>query len=475
MRNNNPSVFGVLVSVFFFWGFVAASNDILIPVFKEALDLTNAQSQLINFAFYLAYAVGAIAYVTHGSITKKDIVARIGYQKSIALGLLVSALGTLLFIPAAELNSFGMMISGLFIVGLGFALQQTAANPFAIALGNPEGGSQRLSLAGGINNIGTTIGPLILAFAIFGGVKDVPDTAEISINSVKTPYLFLGLAFFLVAVLFYVSGKRNSFYPGSSAHAESDGVNDGATITEGAVGQLKDYPQLYLGMLGIFTYVGVEVATAGHLGAYIKEEVAGMGEGTIAPFVALYWASLMVGRWVSGASVFSANLNYRFALKVLLPFLAFGLFLGATSIAGYDVQPFYSYAFVIPLVIIADMLSKDKPALQLLLFSSLGILALIVGMATTGIVSVFAFISVGLFCSTLWPCIFTLATAGLGDYTSKGSSLLIMMIMGGAFISLLQGMLADTIIVGVRYSFFVGVACFAYLAFYALKENSRST
>ena len=472
MRNNNPSVFGVLVSVFFFWGFVAASNDILIPVFKEALDLTNAQSQLINFAFYLAYAVGAIVYVTHGSITKKDIVARIGYQHSIALGLLVSALGTLLFIPAAELNSFGMMISGLFIVGLGFALQQTAANPFAIALGTPEGGSQRLSLAGGINNIGTTIGPLILAFAIFGGVKDAPDAAEISINSVKTPYLFLGFAFFLVAILFYVSGKRNSFYPGTSAHAESGGVNDESTaIPKDAVGRLKDYPQLYLGMLGIFTYVGVEVATAGHLGAYIKEEVAGMGEGTIAPFVALYWASLMVGRWVSGASVFSSNLNYRFALKVILPFLAFGLFLGATSIAGYDVQPFYSYAFVIPLVIIADMLSKDKPALQLLLFSSLGILALIVGMATTGIVSVFAFISVGLFCSTLWPCVFTLATRSLGEYTSKGSSLLIMMIMGGAFLSLLQGVIADIPFFGVRYSFIVGLACFAYLAFYALKMS----
>jgi FHS family L-fucose permease-like MFS transporter len=475
MRNNNPSVFGVLVSVFFFWGFVAASNDILIPVFKEALDLTNAQSQLINFAFYFAYAVGAIAYVTHGSITKKDIVARIGYQHSIALGLLVSALGTLLFIPAAELNSFGLMISGLFIVGLGFALQQTAANPFAIALGRPEGGAQRLSLAGGINNIGTTIGPLILAFAIFGGIKDTPDAAEISINSVKTPYLFLGLAFFLVAILFYVSGKRNSFYPGTSMHTQNDSLNDqNATIPEGNLGRLKDYPQLYLGMLAIFTYVGVEVATAGHLGAYIKEEVAGLGEGTVAPFVALYWASLMVGRWVSGASVFSNNLNYRFVLKVLLPFLAFGLFLAATSIAGYDVQPFYTYVFVIPIVIIADMLSMDKPALQLLLFSSLGIFALIIGMATTGIISVFALISVGLFCSTLWPCIFTLATAGLGDYTSKGSSLLIMMIMGGAFISILQGILADTIAVGVRYSFLVGVACFVYLAFYAVKEKLRS-
>jgi FHS family L-fucose permease-like MFS transporter len=483
MQKNNPSVFSVLISVFFFWGFVAASNDILIPVFKEALDLTNWQSQMINFAFYFAYTIGAIAYMTHGSVTKKDIVARIGYQNSIGAGLLLSALGTLLFIPAASYNSFFLMITGLFVVGLGFSLQQTAANPFAIALGSPEGGSQRLSLAGGINNIGTTIGPLILAYAIFGAVKEVPDAAQISINSVKTPYLYLGLAFAGVAVLFFLSGKKKSFYPGESAQAKMIVEEDLTLLDEheaneieseslASKGNLFQYPQLYLGMLGIFCYVGVEVATAGHLGAYIKDEVKGMGEGSIAPFVSLYWASLMIGRWASSASVFSSKLNVRFLLKVVLPFAAFGLFLLVTHIAGYDIQPFYSYVFIIPLLIIADLLSKDDPAKQLLIFSSLGILALIIGMTTVGLTSIFAFISVGLFCSTLWPCVFTLATRGLGGYTSKGSSLLIMMIMGGAFLSLLQGIIADIPFFGVRYSFLVGVACFVYLAFYALKMNS---
>src|SRR6185312_13476239 len=187
------SQFGVLISVFFFWGFVAASNDILIPVFKEKLHLAQWQSQMISFAFYVAYTVGSIIYYFISKATKGgDILNTIGYKNGIALGLVISALGTLLFYPAAETASFGIMITGLFIVGLGFSLQQTAANPLAISMGDPKTGSQRLSLAGGINNFGTTIGPVLVSFAIFGklAINGTPNVA--SIGAVKTPYLILG-------------------------------------------------------------------------------------------------------------------------------------------------------------------------------------------------------------------------------------------------------------------------------------------
>ena len=150
-----------LVTVFFFWGFVAASNDILIPVFKEAFDLNQTQSMYVSVAFYVAYTVGALLYTGISYMTKQDIVGRLGYKNSLAVGLGISALGTLLFYPAANTGSFPLMLSGLFIVGLGFSLQQTVANPLAIALGPISTGSQRLTLAGGINNFGTTIGPLI--------------------------------------------------------------------------------------------------------------------------------------------------------------------------------------------------------------------------------------------------------------------------------------------------------------------------
>src|ERR1039457_2411060 len=138
LNNTKPSALITLISVFFFWGFVAASNDILIPVFKEKLNLEQWQSQMISFAFYVAYTVGSIIYYLISKISGSDILNRIGYKNGIALGLVVSACGTLLFIPAANNVSFPLMISGLFIVGLGFSLQQTAANPLAIVMGSQE-------------------------------------------------------------------------------------------------------------------------------------------------------------------------------------------------------------------------------------------------------------------------------------------------------------------------------------------------
>src|SRR5438045_3564902 len=189
------SQFSILISVFFFWGFVAASNDILIPVFKEKLNLEQWQSQMISFAFYVAYTVGSLIYFFVSKANGSDILNKIGYKNGIALGLVISAIGTLLFYPAAQSSSFPLMISGLFIVGLGFSLQQTAANPLVITIGDPKKGAQRLSMAGGINNIGTTIGPLVVSFAIFGSV--IGGVKLDSIEAVKTPYLILGVAFII--------------------------------------------------------------------------------------------------------------------------------------------------------------------------------------------------------------------------------------------------------------------------------------
>jgi len=159
------------------------------------------------------------------------------------------------------------------------------------------------------------------------------------------------------------------------------------------------------------------------------------------------------------------------AMNFIVPYLAFGFFLLVNTIAGTDVTPFYVYAFVILALIIADVLSKGNPARQLLLFSVAGIIALFIGMFSTGMVSVYAFISVGLFCSTLWPCIFTLAIAGLGRHTNQGSGFLIMMIMGGGLISVLQGWLAEDHRLGIQMSYLVGVGCFAYLAYYAWRAK----
>lgn len=452
----NWAQFIPLVTVFFFWGFVAASNDILIPVFKQAFNLSQSESQLVSLAFYIAYTVGSIIYIGISALMKTDLINKIGYKNSLALGLAISAVGTLLFYPAANTGSFPLMLSGLFIVALGFSLQQTVANPLAIALGPIKTGSQRLTLAGGINNFGTTIGPLIVSFAIFGSATSGNTT--ISIESVKIPYLILGAAFLLVAVFLKLSSLP-----------DKPPLVEATTETSSLKGSALKYPQLVLGMIAIFVYVGVEVSTASNLPAYMEKDL-GFAIKDIAPYISLYWASMMIGRWTGAVEAFTDNISLQKVLRFIAPYLAFGIFLLVNAIAKHDLAPFYVYAVIILVLIVADMASKGNPARMLLVFSGVGILALLIGMFTTGMVSVYAFTSVGLFCSTLWPCIFTLAVSGLGKNTSQGSSYLIMMIMGGGIISWLQGYVSE--FTGIQYSYIVGILCFVYLAFYALRASS---
>src|ERR1700712_4291231 len=237
MKKTNWSQMSTLITVFFFWGFVAASNDILIPVFKKAFTLSQLQSQLVAFAFYIAYFVGSIIYFAISKAIGGDLLNKIGYKNGIIVGLLISAIGTLLFYPAANNASFTLMLTGLFIVALGFSLQQIAVNPLTIVIGDPKTGSQRLSLGGGVNNFGTTIGPLLVSFAIFGSVKS--GNTEASISSVKVPYLILGVAFLLVAVLLKASSIPNKIDLDHVADEAS--TNDSKALHKPSVFQ---YPQL---------------------------------------------------------------------------------------------------------------------------------------------------------------------------------------------------------------------------------------
>jgi FHS family L-fucose permease-like MFS transporter len=279
-----------------------------------------------------------------------------------------------------------------------------------------------------------------------------------SIESVKIPYLILGLAFLVVAILLKFSSLPDK--PQAIVESETEAASSRSSALQ--------YPQLVLGMIGIFVYVGVEVSTASNLPAYMEKNLGFMTKD-IAPYISLYWASLMIGRWTGAVEAFTDNMNRQKILRFIAPYLAFGVFLFVNAVAKHDLTPFYVYALVILVLIVADMASKGNPARMLFIFSGLGILALLIGMATDGMISVYAFTSVGLFCSTLWPCIFTLAISGLGKHTSQGSSFLIMMIMGGGFISLLQGYIAD--VSTIHSSYIVGVLCFVYLAYYAWKVS----
>lgn len=455
MSKQSSAALYTLISVFFFWGFVAASNDILIPVFKEELHLEQWQSQMVSFAFYVAYTIGSLMYVFISKLKGNDLLNSIGYRNGLALGLLVSAAGTLLFYPAAQMASFGLMITGLFIVGLGFSLQQTVANPLIIHLGDPSKGAQRLSLAGAINNVGTTIGPLLISYAIFGNIGA---STSGGMESVKTPYLILGAAFAIMALVFRLSSIPDRIEEVAPASNTEEKMSESAMA----------FPQLSLGMVAIFVYVGVEVATASNLPEFMRQELQ-VETRAISPYISLYWGSLMIGRWAASVGASQLTGVRKLLMRVVMPYLAFFFFLLVNTVAGNDVSSFYVYAGVILVMIMADFLSQDDPARQLLIYSVAGILALFTGMLAEGWVSVFAFISVGLFCSTLWPCIFTLAIAGLGKHTNTGAGFLIMMIMGGGIISLLQGYLSADDLLGIRWSYLAGVACFVYLTWYAVK------
>ena len=582
-QETNYGALGTLVTVFFFWGFIAAGNSVFIPFCKNYFNLDQFQSQLVDFAFYLAYYVGALALFMYGTIAGKDLVGSWGFKKSIVYGLLFSALGAAVMILAVNGKTFPGMLLGLFIVALGFSLQQTAAQPFAISLGDPSTGNTRVNLGGAINSLGTTIGPLVVAIALFGSAASVCDDEinKLPLSKVILLYSCVGLLFIGAAALFALSKKVPSgvneeipekatkalrsllimtgllimaFVPVFSSY-KGDDINKveaikqtytsqsqqitalecsltGKTVEEKnavytQIQTVKDsyktqsdeigvimkpieqkrliwllvalalvtiglpvlnsvaqkqkegwgamqYPQLVLGMLAIFVYVGVEVAIGSNLGELLKQKEFGSYRSSeIAPFIAMYWGSLMIGRWTGAVAAFNFKQSTKSILKIIAPFVAFGVVIGLTSVAGHNVAPLYWYILCVAVQMLAAYLSKDKPAKTLLYFGLMGIVAMLVGLFSSGTVAIYAFLSGGLACSIMWPSIFTLSIAGLGKYTTQGAAFLIMMILGGGIIPPIQGKLAD--VVGIHQSFFVPVLCFVYLtAFAVLAKNILS-
>jgi len=529
----NYGALSTLVIVFFFWGFIASGNSVFIPFCKHFFHLDQFQSQLVDFAFYTAYYIGALLLFTYGAFGGKDLVAKWGYKRSIVYGLLFSALGAAAMIIAVNANTFAGMLAGLFIVALGFSLQQTAAQPFAISLGDPSTGMSRVNLGGGVNSFGTMIGPLVVAFALFGTAAAITDEkiASLSLSKVVVLYTGVGALFIAAAALFFFSKK----VPAGTSTEKTENANkalysllimtglliimfvpvfnsykgDIAVLTEADKHDLEtyrmkwllgalaivvvtlllsnmsarkkpegwgamQYPQLVLGMLGIFVYVGVEVTIVSNLSELLKQPAfGGYQSSEVAPFISMYWGSLMIGRWTGAISVFNLKQSTKQALMFVVPLVAFGIIIGVSALSQYDVTPLYYYILCVFIQMAAFYISKDKPARTLLIFSILGLLAMLIGLFTTGKVGIYAFLTGGLFCSIMWPAIFNLSIAGLGKYTTQGSAFLIMMILGGGIIPPIQGKIADyvqsknpeLIGYGIHQSYWVPVLCFAYLAF----------
>lgn len=445
-----------IISVFFFWGFVAASNGVLIPVLKNHFQLTQFQSQLVDTAFYIAYFVGSMIYF-FWSKKMGDPFNKYGMKKGLVGGMIVSAIGALMFVPAVIQNQYIFFLVGLFVIAFGFSILQIVANPYVINLGDPAKGSFRLNLAGSINSLGTSIGPVIFGFALFGSAKSSARSMDLGIDSLKLPFILLSIVLFLVAIFLWFSKLPE---PKLDESKESD------------LGALK-FPQLVWGMVAIFVYVGVEVSVGSNLGELLENpNIKGIDHTQVAKYVSLYWGSLMIGRWTGAISAFNLSKNTKQILQIVIPFVAFIVVLFFNNLSEGDVSDLYIYGGWIIVFIIANYFAREKPAKTLIIFGLMAAIMMIVGLFSSGNVALYSFISGGLFCSVMWPCIFNLAIAGLGKYTNQGSSLLISMILGGALIPPIQGYLSDIPSVGIQNSYGVAVICFLFLAWYGFQVRN---
>jgi FHS family L-fucose permease-like MFS transporter len=523
-NSSKPASIIALISVFFFWGFLAASNGIFIPFCKTHFNLSQFQSQLIDSAFYGAYFIGSLLLYMFSLQFNKDIINTAGYKRTIIYGLFISILGALVMIPAVNSGSFMFILSAFFIIALGFSLQQTSANPLVLNLGNPATGSYRLNFAGSVNSLGTAIGPILVSLILFGkAIASDIDKSNASLSSINTLYVILAIAFalaililffskipkleieedetevkvlkeplfFIIGILVLLAGVFVYYSLDSKPLTTEENPDYTRFIFLSAIAlalilllivlyflykkikkenrfELAAYPQVTLGMIAIFIYVGVEVTIQSNLGTLLKTpEFGGLDNSQIGPYISLYWGSLMIGRWTGAVGAFNLKKSVNTILTLIIPFAAFAFVLFMNHLSGADVSVFYMYGICVALLLAGFIMAKQRPTFTLMLFGILGTIAMIIGLMSHGTIGVYAFLSGGLFCSIMWPCIFSLAIAGLGKYTSQASGFLIMMILGGAFIPPMQGLFADNF--NIHASYIIPVFCFLYLAWYAWK------
>ena len=403
----------MVTTLFFMWGFLTCLNDILIPHLKSIFDLNYAQVMLVQFAFFGAYAVFSIPA---GFITEK-----VGYKPMMVAGLLTMALGALLFVPAASIPSFPLFLAALIILAAGITVLQVAANPYVALLGPAKTASSRLTLTQAFNSLGTTIAPwfggmLILATAPKAAseiAKMLPAELQAykieQASSVKVPYVGIAVALVLLAVV--IAMFKLPRIPGAEGgHATEKGAHD----------SIWHHPNLVLGAIGIFTYVGAEVAIGSFLVNYLHEPYIGNLElETAAKYLSFYWGGAMVGR-----------------------------FLG-------------SY-----------ILREVSPRMVLAANAFIAAVLICLSMATTGNVAMVSILAIGFFNSIMFPTIFTLGIEGLGPLTGEGSGLLNTAIVGGAILPPVQGYIADHI--GIHHAFFLPAICYLYIVFFALKGKPRT-
>ncbi|WP_457933636.1 sugar MFS transporter [Pseudoalteromonas sp. SCSIO 43210] len=388
-----------LTTLFFMWGFITCLNDILIPHLKAVFNLTYVQAMLVQFCFFGAYFLM--------SLPSGYIVKKVGYKKGIVIGLLIAAVGCILFYPAASLHSYPVFLFALFVLASGITLLQVSANPYVSLLGSAKTASSRLTLTQAFNALGTTVAPSFGALLILDSASDAFLTPAQNAESVQLPYLLLAAMLILLAGIFAWL-KLPDIMSEQKAEAEK---------SEAIEGSAWQYRHLVLGAVGIFMYVGAEVAIGSFLVSFLAQEnIAGLKEHVAAHYITYYFGGAMVGRFI-GAAVMQK--------------------LPAGKVLGFN--------------------------------ATMAIILVIIAMSTSGQLAMWSILLVGLFNSIMFPTIFSLALNGLGKHTAQGSGILCLAIVGGAIVPLLQGALADS--VGVQLSYVLPILCYIFIVFYGLRGS----
>lgn len=420
----------LMVSLFFMIGFITVMNDVLIPSLKNLFQLEEWQAMLVQSCFFLAYFLM--------SIPASLIIENVGYKKGLAISLGVIGTGLFMFVPASYLISYPFFLSALFVVGSGLTILQVAINPYIVALGPEETGAARLNFGGALNSFATFIGPIIGGAFVLK--HDLPNDIA-KAEAVRGPYIVLALVTVGIATILY-------FLNLPKIESDTEGTEKPNFF------EALNFRHLLLGAGGIFFYVGAEVAIGSILILYLENDNLISVDRTLLPveiqnisitklassLLAFYWGSAMIGRLIGSAVAQRIKTEVMLRIVVIV-----SLILVVVAMSGVlDKIPFNLTIMVLHM---EHTFNITFPEIQIPL-------------------SVFALILVGLFNSVMWPCIFPLSLKGLGKYTSIGSGLLVMMVVGGAVIPLLQGLLVK--FVGYKLSFGLVAFCYAYLLYFAL-------
>ncbi|MGA1976690.1 MAG: sugar MFS transporter [Bacteroidales bacterium] len=434
-KNTQAAGMAFMGMIFFLFGFVTTFNITLADKFKAVFELSNFQAQLVNGAFFFTYFVLSFAC---GGIIKK-----IGYKSGVIMGLILVAIGSFLFFPAAKALSFPFFLFAIFIMASGVVFLQVAANPYVTALGPSETASGRLNLTQALNSIATYIAPLIASAFIFKAAS-VSLSPQEAAKSVPTPFLIISAIVIIIALAVYF--LKLPEIPTQGVERKS----------------VWKYPHVILGAVGIFCYVGAEVGTASYIQVYLQKAL-NMVNTDAAKIVALYWGGAMIGRFYGSFMLSNVNKSKKYLYAVLVIFLA--LFVG--WFVRRHVTDGLIFAGIAILNYLAMQLGKGKANRSLAVFGIIAALLLVVVMSLHGEIIMWVGLSVGFFNSIMFPNIFALGVDGLDKgELSMASGLINTLIVGGAVIPVLMGLVADKI--GVVFAFILPIICYLYIVFYAL-------